>query len=493
MKKVLLTALYIATALTAQAQIADGSDAPDFTVTDLNGNTHSLSAYLAEGKTVIMDISATWCSPCWSFHHSGTFEELYYTYGQGGSGEVVMLFVEGDANTPLECLYGISDNNLTWGNWTEHSSFPIINSSELYSLYEMNYFPTFFRICPDGKVNEIEQPDNGIQGMDVEFFKNNVSNNCSTISGLQRNAKPVIADIKVCGESTVSPEITIYDYGTEPVSTATVEIRQGATVLATKEFSGSIAMLGAADITFDPFEIGPGTAFEAVVTAINGETPMNTTTAATSFVVEETGVSNNNITVKVYTDLYPGEISWAIKNSVGETVASGGPYQPGTDDNNGMGGPDSDTTKEHAVILPEGNDCYTVELYDEYGDGWIVGEAHHGFEILSGGEIIFEVEDMAFGSSLLLPYAFKSNGMLDNPAFDTANFAMYPNPTTGILHFRLTEPADITIIDLTGKVVHTAAGMDNGGTMDLSALQKGIYVARVKTSGAQKTLKVAIH
>lgn len=46
--------------LGAQAQLADGSTAPDFTLTDINGQTHHLYDYLGAGKTVIIDF---FCCP----------------------------------------------------------------------------------------------------------------------------------------------------------------------------------------------------------------------------------------------------------------------------------------------------------------------------------------------------------------------------------------------------------------------------------------------
>lgn len=61
MKHYLLITLFAFSVFSASAQIADGSVAPDFTATDIDGNTHSLSDYLAEGKTVILNVSATWC------------------------------------------------------------------------------------------------------------------------------------------------------------------------------------------------------------------------------------------------------------------------------------------------------------------------------------------------------------------------------------------------------------------------------------------------
>jgi len=48
--------------------------APDFTVTDINGNTHSLYAdILDQGKIAVVQVAATWCLPCWNLHMTGSF------------------------------------------------------------------------------------------------------------------------------------------------------------------------------------------------------------------------------------------------------------------------------------------------------------------------------------------------------------------------------------------------------------------------------------
>ena len=65
MKKFLLFVVSSLVAGSTFAQMPNGSTGPDFTSTDINGNTIQLYAdFLDQGIPVIMDVSATWCGPC---------------------------------------------------------------------------------------------------------------------------------------------------------------------------------------------------------------------------------------------------------------------------------------------------------------------------------------------------------------------------------------------------------------------------------------------
>ena len=53
------------------AQLPDGSIAPDFTATDINGVEHNLYSYLDSGYSVILCFDATWNLPGWSYFGTG--------------------------------------------------------------------------------------------------------------------------------------------------------------------------------------------------------------------------------------------------------------------------------------------------------------------------------------------------------------------------------------------------------------------------------------
>ncbi len=154
MKKYVVLFVLMLTGSLSSAQLPDGSTAPDFTFTDLSGTTHHLYTYLNQGKYVAMEVSATWCSPCWAYHTSGAMDSLYNLHDLPGDQAWKVFFIEGDGSTTEDQLNGIGT---TQGNWVAGALFPIMNPSgtplnDFKAGYDANSFPTLYMICPNKKV-----------------------------------------------------------------------------------------------------------------------------------------------------------------------------------------------------------------------------------------------------------------------------------------------------------------------------------------------------
>jgi len=161
MKKCLLILLTVFTGLTTGfSQLPNGTQAPGFNLLDLNGNAHDLYGdYLNQGVHVVIDFSATWCGPCWSYHNSNTLKNFYNAYGPSGTGDAMVFFIEGDLNTNEACLYGSSGCvGGTQGNWVSGTPYPIINTTSTNgpgtaSQWSIAFWPTVYMVsAQNGRV-----------------------------------------------------------------------------------------------------------------------------------------------------------------------------------------------------------------------------------------------------------------------------------------------------------------------------------------------------
>ena len=113
------------------AQFINGSTMPNWTLKDMKGVTWDLYTLLNEGKSVILDMSATWCGPCWNYHNSHVLKTIYEQYGPNGTvakDKAMVFLLEVDCKTNDACITKSSGcNGSTMGNWTTNTPYPILN------------------------------------------------------------------------------------------------------------------------------------------------------------------------------------------------------------------------------------------------------------------------------------------------------------------------------------------------------------------------------
>jgi len=163
MKQILLLALF---GLLTTAGIAQFGTAHDFTVEDIEGNEHNLYSILDEGKVVVLDVSTTWCGPCWDVHQAHYMQDLHTAYGPDGTDQIRVIFYEGDGGTGMNALNGTGGNTL--GDWVTGTDYAIINESPLQldlNVYAPQGFPTISVIRPSDREITHDVWDQNLQQM----------------------------------------------------------------------------------------------------------------------------------------------------------------------------------------------------------------------------------------------------------------------------------------------------------------------------------------
>lgn len=486
MKKLILSAAIFAGFGMANAQTPVGTVVSNFTLTDINGTTHDLFSYLDAGKMVVIDVSATWCGPCWNYHGTGALNSFYNAHGpSSAANDAMVLFIEGDPSTTSADLNGTGTN--TQGDWVTGENMPIIDLTSAASFensgLDIAYFPVMYVICPNRVVLQ-----SGVAGqIGTLSALNSYVGDCPAPASqpVDVSALSYKGELVHC-EGSYTPKVQIQNMGTSALTNATVTVTQGGNTVSTGAYNGSLATYGVATVNCTSIANFTGGALVVSVTTTGDASSTNNTVNAN--IATAVNAASQIVTVDITTDQYASETSWKIKNPAGTVVASGG----GSWTDLGAAG---QTVRPQVTANLQPNTCYTFEILDAYGDGiccsygngvYTVKDAT-GAVIATGGQFT-DIEIKSF-----------KTGVLSVDELNTIALNVYPNPASDVVNISF-EAANadyaISLMDLQGRVVSSQSLANAFGTQLISfsteSISKGSYIVSIKSNGMTTTTNVVV-
>jgi len=477
-----MRALLLAPALTLGLW-ANAQGNQNWTATDINGTSHSIQAYLQQGKTVLVDLSAHWCGPCWAWHQSKIMNKLYHEFGPGGTDDLVILFIDGSSNPPsnMNLLNGVGQ---TQGNWVAGTNYPIIGPNgqgqSVASNYNFGGFPTLFMHCPGASA--------GVEISRTSTWQNFFAswrNGCPAPFNNGTNDATLLKldNTSICpGEN---PTVELYNMGAAQLTSARIEMRQGNTLLQTVNWTGNLPRWQSTMVEFNNVNVTSGTTYTATVSLPNGaaddHTPGNSEDY-TYTIAPTTALATVNLEFR--TDNYASETSWRLYDSNNNIVGQNGTLANAT------------TYNTWWTLNP--NECYRFEVYDSYGDGICCSYGNGFYRIKSNGVVV--TEGGQFGGVDKAPFKTGTAVGIAENTLDNG-FTLFPNPSTGLVNLQFETPSASTVqfvlTNMLGeRVMERAEGFGAGSqlvTFDLGDLANGAYFLSIQADGMVATRKVTLN
>ena len=256
MKRFFTLLLVLFLSVSAGAQLnnyAVGDVAPDFTVTDIHGQTHQLSDYA--GKWVVIDFYAYWCGPCLAI--SQQVNDFYTKYGCNGY-DIVLISIEYEGtNQDVELIEQASGSP----NPTPSASGQEGAGAAVHNLYGVAAFPTLVLIGPDGKFKSTQIPL--YQSMIVAVIEGTIMNAGGTEALVEHSCSALGVDENMIAVSSVYPNpsdgkaaLRMNQLNPGPVDITIYSISGTKLITSSQQVAS-----GEAEISLDLSELAAGTYF----------------------------------------------------------------------------------------------------------------------------------------------------------------------------------------------------------------------------------------
>ena len=490
------------------SQLPNGSIAPNFTVTDVNGNNHVLYDYLDDGYTVILDVDMSWSPPGFSYLANGSLQDLWEAHGPAGqpgvspstTDDVMILWVEGDVSTPLSEL-----TNSSVGNWLQPNgeplNFPMCNDDNIVALYDLSAFPTIYTICPSRTVSESSQVSA------AQHYAN--LGDCSVaVEGTNASLVSFDGSLAVNGCETSASgnvSVTVQNLGTEILTAFTVDVIENGNIIASEDFNGSLNVYELTTVDFGNLTIS-STDYEIVITSTDDNSNDNMIYQTLSFA----GETNQMVTVSMLTDNYATETYLEITDQNGNVVwfegneAIAGNYATGSeaapaDQTSPLA---NSTQYDWEVQLPS-TGCYTLTVGDYFGDGlfgsqWGGTDGNWSLKD-NNGTVINQMSspEVFIGTDV----ASVLNGQPSSiDAINALELSVYPNPIASAATLELTlnekSTVNMEVVNVLGEVVSANIYNLNAGNnkvnFNVNNIETGIYFVQLNINVLTTTKKITV-
>lgn len=517
------------------AQLPDGSYAENFTLYEINKTTGAiitdapitLYEYTDAGKPVFIDVFATWCAPCWSYHTSGSLENLNSQYGPEGTDELRVLAIEGSYGN-FASLTGTgadAQGQGSQGNWLNGVEYPVIplrmapntNSyNSFHSDYAIAYFPTVYMVCPNRLVYEVGQQN-------TATLHSAISNTCPQYDATLMNNALIISgsdinNVYFCNASA-TPKIKLQNVGIQNLTSASFEITcNGQTT--THNWTGNLAQYDVANVTLPQFNINANgsVTYTVTITEVNGvpdaDAAMNSYSKV--FNVQANGSEtpiNENFSNGIPSDWsmdndllydYQGSIyfnAYSLDNGVSESL-----YLPMMNIS-AINTPALKFDLAHARYSSSSKEKLQVKVSTDCGSTWSTVYNKTDPDLATAGistsqfipnasqwrtETI-DLSGISNRENVIVKFVFTSGYgnivWIDNVKIVNATgieeiaegeINIYPNPATSTLRISSSEMInEVAIYNLQGQLIQTENG--NVQSLNISNLAPGSYIARIVT------------
>ncbi|MBO4489197.1 MAG: T9SS type A sorting domain-containing protein [Bacteroidales bacterium] len=547
MKKLSLLFCICAFATMAFAQLPNLSYAPAFTGYEINKTDGTINTttpivlhdWTDAGYPVFIDVFATWCGPCWSYHTAGNFENLYSQYGPNGTNEVRVIGIEGSYGN-YASLSGTGPDSYgqsTQGNWLNGVEYPIIplrmspNTTAFDNNYSIAYYPTIYMVSPNRLVFEVGQKSTAnlyaaINNLTPVGFNNNLANNALAVEVNGFNPP------YYCG-ATINPTFRLQNLGNDPLTSANIILNfDGQT--STFNWTGNLNKWQIETVTLPQISTNDGGqhSYSVTVDQVNG--------VADSDPVWNTKSATFNVQVTpspapINEDFNNGIPStWDVANGLlrayGLSTAHGGAilfnaysYDSGTIDELYL--PYADLSNFQSPVLKfdvayrqystsyserlrvlYSTDCGQTwtSIYTKSGQtlatvsstttsSYMPTESHWRTEMV-------DLSSISNKEAVILKFEFRSgygnNVWIDNVFVgdgtgiveNESEFKLYPNPAQNVLNIATEEMIEsVEIYNLQGQLVQVENG--NVNSINVSNLATGNYFVRIQTANNTITRK----